>query len=219
MNHRATLLLTTFVTHDVKRFVFNRPDGFEFSPGQAIELALDRDGWRDKGHPFTMTSPPDAPVLEFTIKGYPEHDGLTVRLHDHAPGDTVLMSDPFDTYHYAGPGVFIAGGAGITPFLSILRDLARRREVAEQVLLFSNKTPRDVICEKELRHLLGDNLVLTCTEESGPGFDDRLIDRRFLEDVLDRFDRQFYVCGPPAMVKDLQKTLDELGAPSQKIMV
>jgi len=219
MKHRVTLLLSTFETHDVKRFVFSRPEGFEFSPGQAIELALDRDGWRRDGHPFTMTSLPDAPVLEFTIKEYPEHDGLTTRLHRHQPGDTVLLSDPFDTYSDRGPGIFLAGGAGITPFLAILRDLHRRDELDGRHLFFSNKSPRDVICEKELRQLLGDRLVLTCTEESAPGYDDRLIDRAFLEDRIEDFDRRFYVCGPPGMVKDLQATLDRLGASSEHIVV
>ena len=73
------------------------------------------------------------------------------------------MSEPFGTISYQGPGVFIAGGAGITPFLAMLRDLARRGELDRQTLIFSNKAPRDVICEKELRHLLGERCILTCT--------------------------------------------------------
>jgi cytochrome-b5 reductase len=219
MPHRATLLLRTFATHDVQRFVFSRPDGFSFSPGQATELALDRDGWREEGRPFTMTSPPEAPVLEFTIKAYPAHDGVTSRLHGLEPGEDVLLDDPFDTYAYGGPGVFLAGGAGITPFLAILRDLVRRGEIDQQHLIFSNKTPRDIICEKELRHLLGDRLTLTCTDASGPGLDDRVIDRAYLEEKLPGRDRRFYVCGPPGFVEDMQRILGELGASAQDIVV
>jgi cytochrome-b5 reductase len=219
MPQRATLLLAAFETHDVKRFLFTRPDGFAFEPGQAVELAIDRDGWRDETHPFTMTSLPDAGVVEFTIKGYPERDGVTDRLHRLAPGDAVLLGDPFDTYRYQGPGCFLAGGAGVTPFLAILRDLARRDELADQRLIFSNKTPRDVICEKELRHLLGDRLTLTCTRESNALLDDRRIDRGYLEQQIDSFDeRRFYVCGPPPFVKDLKKILADLGAKKENIV-
>ena len=219
MPSRTTLLHTAFVTHDVKRFILERPDGFDFKPGQAVELALDRDDWRDEAHPFTMTSLPGSRVLEFTIKGYPDHDGVTTRLHGLAPGDAVLLDEPFDTYSYAGPGVFLAGGAGITPFLAILRDLARRGELDEQTLVFSNKTPRDVICEKELRHLLGDRLHLTCTRESGPGCDDRRIDGDYLKEKLDGFDRRFYVCGPPDFVDDLKGILGDLGASADDVVV
>jgi ferredoxin-NADP reductase len=220
MPHTATLLHVAFDTHDVKRFIFSRPEGLDFQPGQAIELALDRDGWRDEARPFTMTSLPDAGVLEFTIKGYPKHDGVTTRLHGLAPGDTVLLGDPFDTYSYTGPGVFLAGGAGITPFLAILRDLDRRGELAEQHLVFSNLTQRDVICEKELRHLLGDRLTLTCTETSGAGCDDRRLDRAYLEEKFDGFEgRRFYICGPPGFVEDLKTALADLGASTEDILV
>lgn len=220
MPHRTTLLLARFETHDVKHFVFERPDGFDFEPGQAIELSLDHEDWRDETRPFTMTSLPEDRVLEFTIKAYPDHDGVTERLHGLASGDEVLLSDPFDTLQYGGPGVFLAGGAGITPFLAILRDLGRRGELAEQQLIFSNKTPRDVICERELRHLLGERLLLTCTRESGPGYESRRLDRDFLAEKIERFDdRRFYVCGPPSFDEDVKAALEELGATAEDIEI
>jgi len=219
MPHRTTLLQTSFETHDVNRYHLSRPEGFEFTPGQAVELALDREGWRDQTHPFTLTALPGDRLLEFTIKTYPEHEGVTLRLDQLSPGDRLLMTDPFDTFHYQGPGVFLAGGAGITPFLCILRDLARKGEVRQQRLVFSNHAPRDVICEKELRHLLGDRFISTCTRESGPGHDDRRIDRAYLEEVLDDTDRRFYVCGPPGFVKDLKQIAADIGADAQDIVV
>lgn len=219
MKHTSQILMTEFVTHDVRRFVLEKPEGFEFEPGQAVELALDRDGWREEGRPFTPTSLPTDRVLELTIKGYPEHDGVTTRLHELGPGDRVLFSDAFGTITYRGRGTFIAGGAGITPFLAIVRDRVRKESLDDHRLLFSNKTPADVICEKELRHAFGKRCFLTCTRESAPGYDDRLIDGRLLEELVDDFDQRFYVCGPPEMVDDLTEALEELGAEPDGIVL
>lgn len=218
MDHPVSLLHTRFLTHDVRQFIVTRPDGFEFEPGQGVELAIDRDGWRVEGRPFTPTSLPDEPVLEFTIKRYPDHDGVTDELHRLDAGAGLLMSDPFGTIGYQGPGTFIAGGAGVTPFLAILRQLGAQQGLQGCSLLFSNRTPADVICEKELRHLLGDQLRLTCTDRSASGYDDRLIDRAYLEETVDDFDQHFYVCGPPQMVDDLEEALADLGADSERVV-
>ena len=115
MEYNVTILMTGFVTHDVKRFIISKPDNFSFRPGQGVELSIKQPGLEDSKRPFTPTSLTDARVLEFTIKGYPEHDGVTKRLHQLHPGDELLMSEPFGTIAYKGPGTFIAGGAGITP--------------------------------------------------------------------------------------------------------
>ena len=56
------------VTHNVRRYTLERPEGYSFLPGQATDVSLDEDGWRDKKHPFTFTALGDAPTLEVTIK-------------------------------------------------------------------------------------------------------------------------------------------------------
>ena len=89
--HRCRLLMRETDTHDVQRFVFTRPDGFSYAPGQGVELAIDRDDWRDEWRPFTPTSLTEDAILQFIIKAYPSHDGVTTRLHDLAVGDTVLL--------------------------------------------------------------------------------------------------------------------------------
>ncbi|MEQ9401078.1 MAG: hypothetical protein RJQ04_18060 [Longimicrobiales bacterium] len=218
MSHTVEILHTGFVTHDVRQFVTTRPDGLAFEPGQGVEVALDAEGWRDDEHPFTPTSRKDGPVLEFTIKEYPNHDGVTTRIHDLAPGDTLLVSDAFGTITDQGPGTFIAGGAGITPFLAILRHMSEE-DRARSALLFSNDTPEDVICEKELRHLLGRRCRLTCTQASAPGYDSRVIDRSYLEEHVDDFGGRFYVCGPPSFVDDVTDALAGLGVPDDRIVI
>jgi len=216
--HRVTLLMSEFVTHDVRRFLFSRPDGFEFEPGQGVELAIDHPDWRDEGRPFTPTSLADDGVIEFTIKRYSEHQGVTRELHGLRPGASLLMSAPFGTISYQGPGVFLAGGAGITPFLAILRQQARDADLEDHSLIFSNKTPADIICEKEMQHYLGNRCILTCTDAPVPGYKQRLIDKDFLAETIDDFDQRFYVCGPPGFMKSVNAALEELGADPQSLV-
>lgn len=218
LDHEVTVLHTGFVTHDVKQIVTTRPEDLDFEPGQGVEIAIDWEGWEDEGRPFTPTSLPEEDVLEFTIKRYPEHDGVTVRIHDLEPGATLRMSDSFGTIRYAGPGTFIAGGAGVTPFLAILRSLDPEERRRSSVI-FSNDTPADVICEKELRHLFGERLHLTCTRESAPGYDDRRIDGALLDELVDDLEQRFYVCGPPRFVDDVTGHLRDMGVDADRIVI
>lgn len=218
MNHTVTLLMSQFVTHDVKRFIVSKPQGVSITPGQGVELAINQPGLSEQGRPFTPTGLAADQVLEFTIKGYADHAGVTQALHQLEPGAELLMSEPFGTISYQGPGVFIAGGAGITPFLAILRDLARRGELDKQTLIFSNKTPRDVICEKELRHLLGERCLLLCTGADAPGYVHRRVDRAFLEETIRDFDQRFYVCGPPPFMEAVNAALTDMGARAESLV-
>jgi len=219
MNYTVELLMSQFVTRDVKRFIVSKPPGFSVLPGQGVELAINQPGLSDQGRPFTPTGLADDRVLEFTIKGYADHaDGVTRLLHQLEAGAELLMSEPFGTISYQGPGGFIAGGAGITPFLAILRDLARRGELGGQTLIFSNKTPGDVICEKELRHLLGARCLLLCTGVDAPGYEHRRVDRAYLQENIRDFDQRFYVCGPPPFMDAVNAALTGLGARAESLV-
>ena len=218
MSHTVKLLMSQFVTHDVKRFIVSKPEGFSIVPGQGVELAIDQPGLREQGRPFTPTGLAADEVLEFTIKAYPAHAGVTQALHQLEPGAELQMTEPFGTIHYQGPGVFIAGGAGITPFLAILRELASKGEAGHQTLIFSNKTPSDVICEKELRHVLGERCILTCTGTAAPGYEHRRVDRAFLEEKITDFTQRFYVCGPPPFMEAINNALAALGASAENLV-
>jgi len=219
MDFRATLLMRQFVTYDVKRFVLEKPDGFSFKAGQGVGVVIDEPNWREEEErPFTPTCLADDRALQFTIKRYVDHAGVTDRLHSLRPGATLLLSEPFGTINYQGPGTFIAAGAGITPFLAIFRQLAQDGALSGNSLIFSNKTPADVIYEKELRHYFADNCLLTCTRSSGPGYDNRRIDRRYLEEKIRDTKQKFYVCGPDAFVEDVNAYLQEIGVKAESLV-
>jgi cytochrome-b5 reductase len=183
-----------------------------------VELALDAPAWRDQARAFTPTSLAADRVLEFTIKAYPQHQGVTRELHGLERGARLLMSAPFGTIRHRGAGTFIAGGAGITPFIAILRELDRTRALAGHSLLFSNKTPADIICEKELRHYPGNRCRLPCTDAAAAGYEHRRIDAAYLKEAVADFGQQFYVCGPPGFMDAVTAALKQLGADPQTLV-
>ena len=206
------ILSAQYVTHDVKRFRLEKPDGFTFVPGQATELSINKEGWKEKRNPFTFTGLVTDPYLEFTIKIYPERQGVTNQLSMFNPGDEIILREPWGAIEYKGPGYFIAGGAGITPFIAILRDLKEEDKVEGNKLFFSNKTDRDIILADELKSMLGDNALFTISRQKDSKYDQRRIDEEFLKAEVDDFSKHFYVCGPDPMVLLIRSILERLGA-------
>ena len=209
------------VTHDVKSFTIEKPDGYDFEPGQATEVAIDKDGWREEKRPFTFTSLPEDDELEFTIKIYPEHDGATEQIGKLEVGDAFLVDDAWGTIQYDGEGVFIAGGAGVTPFIAILRDLNKNGEIGNNTLIFSNKTEKDIILQKEFEDILGNQFINVITDEEPSGdhvFLDGFIDKEFLASLINDFDQPFYVCGPGPFNDAIMGYLKELGADPEALV-
>jgi ferredoxin-NADP reductase len=114
--HKVRILSIKEVTHDVKSFTIERPANYSFVPGQATEVSINKPDWKNEKRPFTFTSLKDAPHLEFVIKGYPDHKGVTAELHKLTVGDELLIHDVWGAISYKGKGVFIAAGAGVTPY-------------------------------------------------------------------------------------------------------
>ena len=219
MSHTVTITDIKKITHDVNQYTFDKPEGYEFEPGQATEVAIDKDGWRDEKRPFTFTSLNEDPQLQFTIKIYPEHDGVTEQIGKLEEGDAFIIDDSWGTIQYKGPGVFLAGGAGVTPFIAIFRDLYKRNEINGNRLIFSNKTEKDIILEDEFREILGDNFLNTLTDvEDSDEYLTEFIDKGFIEEHIDDFGQNFYVCGPPKFVTDISSYLQEMGADTEGIV-
>ena len=214
MSHSVTITDIQELTHDVRQYTFEKPNSYSFRPGQATEVAIDKDGWRDERRPFTFTSLTEDEQLQFVIKSYPDHNGVTEQVSQLQEGDAFLIDDPWGTIEYQGPGVFLAGGAGVTPFIAILRELHQNGDIAGNKLMFSNKTEDDIILEDEFTDMLGDNFINVITDEETDQYInlDGFIDKEFLADQIDDFDQPFYVCGPPAFNDAMIEYLKELGA-------
>lgn len=212
--HIVTILDISPVTHDVKRFTIRKPEGYAFVPGQATDVAINKPGWNDQLRPFTFTALNEWDHLEFTIKIYDDHDGVTHQLGQLKTGDELIIHEPWGAISYQGTGVFIAGGAGVTPFIAIFRQLQKEGKIGDNKLIFSNKTREDIILEDEFRQLLGPNFINTLTDEARPGYDHHYIDEVYLRDKVKNFQQHFYICGPDPMVAALQPIIRKLGGQS-----
>lgn len=198
------------VTHDVIQIVTNKPEGYQFQPGQATELSINEIGWEEEKRPFSFTCLPENNYLEFTIKTYPSHQGVTNHLLTLKKGNELLLHEVFGAITYSKEGVFIAGGAGVTPFISIFRQLKAKNEIGNNKLLFANKTKADIIHEQEFSNMLDKNFINILSEEQVEGYAKGFITEDFLRENISDFNQQFYVCGPPPMVDMVLKQLDNL---------
>lgn len=218
MDHKVAITDIFSLTHDVKRITTEKPKGYSFKPGQAAEVAIDMPGFKDKKRPFTFTSLPEDDHLEFVIKTYHDHKGVTHAIDGLVKGDSLIIGDAWGAIAYKGRGTFIAGGAGITPFIAILRDLNKKEELVGHELLFSNKTGKDVIMEASLQKMLQDNFTSVLTREEVEGHKYGRIDMEFLKENIKDFSQNFYVCGPGNMVKQINEFLEKLGANSDALI-
>lgn len=199
------------ISHDVMKIVTQKPESYTFSPGQATEIAINKPVWLKEKRPFTFTSLPEDDFLEFIIKIYPEHKGVTNELLKLTTKDELILHDVFGAIAYSKEGVFIAGGAGITPFISIFRHLQKENKIGNNVLLFANKTKADIILENELAEMLGSNFIPILSEEKANGHHNGMITEEFLKNQIKSFNQQFYLCGPPPMMDAVLKQLANLG--------
>lgn len=223
MSRKLTLQSIEPITHNVHHLVFDRPEGLDFVPGQAIDLALDRDGWREERRPFTFTSLPGQDRLEFVIKSYPEdaegHDGVTERIGQLQPGDTVLVEEPWGAIEDKGDGVFIAGGAGVTPFIAVLRKKLEEAGTLEgNTLVFSNKTEADIILRESFEGMPGLKTVFVVTDETASPLHREQIDGELLAQVVTPGRDVCYVCGPDAMLDDMSAALRGIGVADGRIV-
>ena len=213
------ILATRQVTHDVKEFRVEKPNRYSFIPGQATDVSIDLPEWKEKKNPFTFTGLNDDSFLQFTIKRYPDHHGVTDRLHQLDPGDRLIIRDVWGAIEYRGPGVFLAGGAGITPFLAIFRQLHRDHEARGNTLFFSNKTEADIIEHQELLTILGAGAIFILSNDpQADGYLHTRIDKKFLKERITDFKQPFYICGPDQMVSDLNDILKSLGAAPESVV-
>jgi ferredoxin-NADP reductase len=206
------------VTHDVKRFRVEKPENYSFNPGQATEIAINHNEWKNEKRPFSFTCLNDVPYLEFTIKIYSDHPGVTNQLNTLKPGDELIIHDVWGAIEYKGPGYFIAGGAGITPFISILRQLHKDGNVKGNILLFSNKTSQDIILLDELTQILQNNAHFVISDQKSERYYNGFIDETYLRNKVRDFNKHFYVCGPPKMITSINETLLKLGATPEAVV-
>ncbi len=217
--HPVIIKSINHITHDVLQIVTQKPIKYIFTPGQATEVSINKSGWRDEKRPFTFTCLPDRDYLEFTIKTYPSHKGVTNELLQLKKNDILILHEVFGAISYKGEGVFIAGGAGITPFIAIFRYLQSKDKIGENKLIFANKTKEDIILKEEFKKLLGRNFINILSDETTDKYPHGQITENFLSTHINSFHKNVYICGPPSMMDAIEKQLSNLGISKNAITI
>lgn len=221
---------------DTTSIYFTGPDMERFrnrKPGQYASIRVFKDGAWSAPHPFTLSSSPKDETLRMTIKRSGE---FTSSIPDIEPGTPIQCAGPFGQFckdiGTSKEIVMIAGGVGITPFLSVLRHFQETRADNAVTLFWANKGPNDAFAAKELEeftkslnlhviHVFSrvapeDQAALTA-----PAFDDRRPGKisheygRLTQDIFLRHisstNASFYLCGPPPMQQAVLEVLSSFG--------
>ena len=205
-------------THDVMHITAEKPESISYLPGQAVDVSLTKEGWKKELRPFTFTSLPSDDHIEFFIKTYPNHKGVTDQIRNLKKDDTLEIGEVFGDIQYKGEGIFIAGGAGITPFISIMKDLQKQNILGNNKLIFANKTSGDIIQKDFFDHLLGKNFINVLSEEKIDGYEHGYINKDLIKSQMQSGNTKFYLCGPPPMMDAVLKQLVELNIAEENIV-
>lgn len=201
-----------------------RGKAFKFEAGQFAWITANASPFKDTEHPFTIASSAEiTDLISFTIK---ELGDFTSTIKDLKPGQEVYVDGPFGTFSYerhpdAKGFIFIAGGIGITPMMSMLRTLADRQDKRPLVLIYANKTWEGVTFREELDSLQSRlNLKVVHVLEQPPenwkgdkGYVTTEIIKWYLPDPIQSNEFEIFICGPLPMMNAIEKILSTLGIP------
>ena len=215
--------------HNVWTLSFQPPEGrdrFSYLPGQFHFISLYRgDKYDGEEHPFTISSSPtETGRLTSTIK---ESGDFTRTIGQTKPGAPVRVQGPFGRFsHVLRPQetdlVFIAGGIGITPLMSMLRYMRDTQAEVDVVMLYGNRTEQDIAFQEELSDITeGQWPRLSVIHVLSEAAEDWRGETGYIDiDKIRRYcgensrKKAFYVCGPPPMMGMVIKTLRRLAVPA-----
>jgi len=225
---RVSLITTEM--KDVKTFRLVSESGYlpPFEAGQYINLSVNIDGIVTS-RPYSVSSPPSqTSYYELTVKRKPNGFVSNFLLDGIKQGDVLESTAPAGEFHYnplfhGEELVMIAGGSGITPMMSMIREVTDRGLKRRIHLFYGSRNTDDIIYKQKLERLASNHenltvdFVISEPEEAYQGLTG-FIDGKLLKDRLgDLTKKTFYLCGPEAMYKFCQKELEGLGLKRKQI--
>jgi ferredoxin-NADP reductase len=210
-------------------FIFRPDRRLSFAAGQYLEWTLPVRRHDDRGNRryFTIASAPSEEQVRLGVKFYDNGSAFKRELAELRPGDSIAASQLAGNFVLpANPStklVFIAGGIGITPFRSMLKDLLDRSEARPITVLYGNNRVDDIAYSdvlEEAENQLGIHTFHAVVDPAGAapdtriGFVDEAMIRRCVPDYRERI---FLISGPQAMVSAEKKLLRRMGVPFWRI--
>lgn len=201
-------------------------EGLRFEPGQFAWLTARASPFALREHPFSIASSATEPSrLEFSIK---ELGDFTRTVKDLRAGEAVYLDGPYGAFSIdRRPGaagfVYVAGGIGAAPVMSMLRTAAERGDARPMLLFYGNRVWHRVGFREELARLearLRLKTVHVLREgEPPPGAESGLVTREVLERHLPeaRAGLEYFLCGPTPMTRAVEASLAALGVPSGRV--
>jgi ferredoxin-NADP reductase len=228
---KGRLIASDRIAAETAAFTFELQDDFTFEPGQTCDVTIPSPRYQDeKGASRTFSiasSPAEAPRVIFATR----LTGSAFKrcLLEATAGAEVEVEGPFGSFvlhkNAARPAVFFAGGIGITPFRSIIKDATERRLPHVTTLFYSNRTARSTAFLSDFEAWQEQNpnfrLVATLTDPSRHepwSHDTGAIDATFIKSHLEESAAAIcYLAGPPTFVKAMRAALRELGSDPDNI--
>ena len=199
-----------------------------FRAGQFLNLFLQVDGVATS-RPYAISSSPGNPgTWDITVRKVT--DGFVSKhlCEKAAVGDRFHVAGPAGFFFHepmvdSDRVVFLAGGCGITPFMSMIRQAAEGRSSLEMHLLYGNRVPGDIIFLEELRQIAAEtenlclDVVISEPPEGYEGLTGFLTAELIRKQVGEIDGKSFFICGPHAMYDLCHAALRELGVPGRRI--
>lgn len=211
-------------TADVTSFRFPRPTDLMYKPGQFFFVAIKQDG-KELQHHFSFSSSPTEPsYIEFTKK-YTDHE-YSLALKAAKVGDWARIDAPYGQFTFEGehPKVaLLAGGIGITPFVSMCKYAAEKRSDSKIVLFYGCRTEGDIAFRQELEAAAQQNqnlklhLVLNQASPEWKGPTGIITGDMIRQELPDFKEYLFYCCGPPGMVTAMGQLIESIGLPKAQL--
>jgi len=198
-----------------------------FQAGQYINVFVDIGGVRTSRPYSIASSPTQTGYYEITVRRVEDGFVSNYLLDELKPGDKLSSSSPAGTFHYnplfhGDSLAFIAGGSGITPFMSMIREAADKNLKRRMHLLYGCKDEKDVIYRSELDRITSAHsnitwdLIVSEPSASYSGLKG-FIHAALIKERLGNLGKMFFLCGPEAMYQFCQPELDKLPIPARKI--
>lgn len=198
-----------------------------FRAGQYVNVFVNVDGVHTS-RPYSISSPPGRPHYDITVRRVPDGFVSSHLLDRVKVGDVLETTGPNGTLYYeplmdTSQLVFLAGGSGITPFVSIIRDVNERQLPLGIHLIYGSRTPSDIIFGEELKKLerssrnLRVDFVISEPPDDWRGLSG-LLDITLLSSIVGTtLGKTFYICGPAPMYPLCEAALADMGVPSRRI--